>query len=249
MEQNFYPKRCTSSSLAETVANIEELLSEVLVRVPARPLLRFKRDSKHWLSLISDPKFCHRHTLQNPHSSISAVFAHDFSFIPLDLDHDRSSNPGNQNLSDSSPNPNPLNFGQHLRDIMIIQSCNGLFLCRPIKTSNTTIYILNPTTKQFSTLAIPAAAAAAASGQPCVLFGYALAFDPSKSPHYKVLFLQEGNHILNYHVHIYSSSETRCWRLLSSCFVRLPLVDNDQAVYCNGAVHWVGLDNEISYTR
>ncbi|XP_004305933.1 PREDICTED: F-box protein At5g07610-like [Fragaria vesca subsp. vesca] len=135
---------------------------------------------------------------------------------------------------------------------MIIQSCNGLFLCRPIKTSDTTLYVLNPTTKQFSRHAIPAAAAtaaaaaAASSGQPCVLVGYALAFNPSKSPHYKLLFLQEGNHILNYHIHIYSS-ETRSWRLLSSCFVRLPLVNYDQAVYCNGAVHWVGLDNEISY--
>ncbi|KAL6139493.1 hypothetical protein ACLB2K_057797 [Fragaria x ananassa] len=74
MEHRFRPKRCNSSSLAETVANTEELLTEILVRVPARPLVRFKCVSKHWLSLISDPRFCRLHTLQNPNPPISAVF-------------------------------------------------------------------------------------------------------------------------------------------------------------------------------
>ncbi|KAL6139456.1 hypothetical protein ACLB2K_057760 [Fragaria x ananassa] len=151
-----YPKRC-SNTLAETVANIEELLTEILVRVPARPLIRFKCVSKNWLSLISDPKFCDRHTLQNPNSSISAVFHHssdNFSFIPFPPDHDPS---GHNHIS---PHWNPFQvIGDQYGCIDIIHSCNGLFLCQPFaatSTSRSPYFVLNPTTNRFSTLAIPA---------------------------------------------------------------------------------------------
>ncbi|KAL6127183.1 hypothetical protein ACLB2K_075225 [Fragaria x ananassa] len=50
-----------SSSPAETVANIEELLTEILLRVPAGTLIRFKRVSKQWLSLISSSSFRNSH--------------------------------------------------------------------------------------------------------------------------------------------------------------------------------------------
>ncbi|PRQ23698.1 putative F-box domain-containing protein [Rosa chinensis] len=232
-----------------TIASTEDLLIQILLRVPARPLVRFKCVSKHWLSLISDPKFCHRHTLQNPNSSISAVFPRTsayiaLSFIPLDLDHDLRSSHGNQNLS-GSPNCNPLNFVQN-HEIMIIQSCNGLFLCCPLaKRSKPPYYVLNPTTNQFSTLNPPAAAAT--SGQPCLILGQALAFDPSKSPHYKVLFLCRENYYSDFHIEIYSS-ETQSWRLVDSSFnMARQGVRYDEGVYCNGAVHWVGLHKELSY--
>ncbi|KAL6135868.1 hypothetical protein ACLB2K_068093 [Fragaria x ananassa] len=113
MEHRCCPKRCNSSSLAETVGNTEELLTEILVRVPARPLVRFKCVSKHWLSLISDPRFCRLHTLQNPNPPISAVFPDTslkpFGFIPLDLDHIRgtSSNTSNQENQNPSPSGSP----------------------------------------------------------------------------------------------------------------------------------------------
>ncbi|XP_050383008.1 F-box protein At5g07610-like [Argentina anserina] len=248
MDQRFYLKRCTSRTSAETVANIEELLTEILLRVPARPLVRFKCVSKHWLSFISGPEFCHRHSLRNPKPSVSAVFSSSsmyFGFVPLDLNHDRN---GNQYLFDSagSPNFNPLNFLQPLHSTMIIQSCNGLVLCTPTNTSKDKFYLLNPTTNQFCTLSLPAAADSAQ------VFGYALAFDPSKSPHYKVVFLETINipegrdYSPYYHIHIYSS-ENRSWRHLNSNFVRLPNVSYKQGVYCNGAVHWVGLDDEVAY--
>nr|XP_011467719.1 PREDICTED: F-box protein At5g07610-like isoform X2 [Fragaria vesca subsp. vesca] len=151
MVQRLYPKRCRSS-LAETVANLEELLTEILLRVPAKPLLRFKCVSKHWLSLISDPKFRHRHTLQNPNSPISAVFpdrSTDFSFIPFPPDHNHIS---------ARWNPLEVIANQYGDDIYIMHSCNGLILCRPLgapSTLRSPYFVLNPTTNQFSTLAIP----------------------------------------------------------------------------------------------
>ncbi|KAL6143152.1 hypothetical protein ACLB2K_053847 [Fragaria x ananassa] len=133
MVQRLYPKRCRSS-LAETVANLEELLTEILLRVPAKPLLRFKCVSKHWLSLISDPKFRHRHTLQNPNSPISAVFpdrSTDFSFIPFPPDHNHIS---------ARWNPLEVIANQYGDDIYIMHSCNGLILCRPLGAPSVTKY-------------------------------------------------------------------------------------------------------------
>nr|XP_048324141.1 F-box protein At5g07610-like [Ziziphus jujuba var. spinosa] len=49
------------------VANNDDLLTEILVRLPINSVLAFKSLSKHWLSLISNPHFCRRSTaLSNP---------------------------------------------------------------------------------------------------------------------------------------------------------------------------------------
>ncbi|KAM5553406.1 hypothetical protein ABKV19_025558 [Rosa sericea] len=244
-----YLKPCSTSSsttsssisLAEIIASTEELLTEILLRVPARTLVRFKCVSKHWLALISDPEFCHHHTLRNQNSSISAVFGDrsiDIFSIIFPLDHDRrGSNHGNHN-----PRPsrcNPLNFVQNQHDLIeIIHSCNGLFLCRPINatsTSRTPYFVLNPTTNQFLTLTIPPAAAATSNGQQIQthIIGCALAFDPSKSPHYKVICLETTTghkYCPYYQIQIYSS-ETRSWRLLNSTFIR-----QDQTLYEQGGI-------------
>ncbi|PQM39749.1 F-box protein [Prunus yedoensis var. nudiflora] len=232
-----------SSAAAETIANNVGLLEEILVRVPARPLVRFKCVSKRWLSLISDPKFCDWHTLQNPSSCsvASAVFSGcsetklGFSFIPLDYDGRPSGAPGSR--------WKPPNLVPNEHDIRIFQSCNGLFLCYLDKFEY--FYVVNPTTNQFLKIIPPTAATTRATG----LISYALAFDPSKSPHYKVLCLRstDGTAFGSYyhHIEIYSS-ETRSWRLLDSTFLKQP-VDYITPVYCNGAIHWSGWNAQLSY--
>ncbi|PON51065.1 Peptidase S8, subtilisin-related [Parasponia andersonii] len=42
---------------AEIIASNDDLLSEILFRLPIKALVKFKSVSKHWRSLISDPKF------------------------------------------------------------------------------------------------------------------------------------------------------------------------------------------------
>ncbi|KAL6123154.1 hypothetical protein ACLB2K_075677 [Fragaria x ananassa] len=71
-----------SASPAETVANIEELLTEILLRVPAETLIRFKRVSKHWLSLISTPSFrkSHAKCVHNKTLYICTFEEHDHQF-------------------------------------------------------------------------------------------------------------------------------------------------------------------------
>ena len=46
-----------SSSPADTVAYVDDLLTEILLRLPVKSLLRFKSVSKHWYFLITSPNF------------------------------------------------------------------------------------------------------------------------------------------------------------------------------------------------
>ncbi|KAF7152485.1 hypothetical protein RHSIM_Rhsim01G0014000 [Rhododendron simsii] len=55
----------------EVIANNVDLLTEILLRLPAKSLIRFKSVSKHWFSLISNSQFSITHTRRNPNPSIS----------------------------------------------------------------------------------------------------------------------------------------------------------------------------------
>lgn len=158
-----------SVSSAETVANIEELLKKILASVPALSLIRFKSVSKHWLSLISDPEFRRRHTLQNPNPKMSAFFSSEteedvFKSIPRSGNHFKTLN-------------NSVTDGSTLK---IIQSCNGLFLCtNPIygeQRKHYPVYVVNPKTNQFRALSSPRVRE---NTDPFKFVRYALAFDPS----------------------------------------------------------------------
>ncbi|KAL6140076.1 hypothetical protein ACLB2K_058377 [Fragaria x ananassa] len=70
------------SEAAEAVANIEELLTQILESVPLQSLTRFKCVSKHWQSLISNLR-----TLKYPKISSfisSKTEAGSFKSIPID---------------------------------------------------------------------------------------------------------------------------------------------------------------------
>ncbi|KAL6185742.1 hypothetical protein ACLB2K_041869 [Fragaria x ananassa] len=118
-------KPYNSSSSAEIVADIEELLKQILVREPALSLIRFQCVSKHWLSLISDPEFRCRHTLRNPNPKISAFFSsktQDDSFKSIPLETPPGWNPF-KTLNNSVPD------GSHLRILQSVLQwalyCNG----------------------------------------------------------------------------------------------------------------------------
>ncbi|XP_059663619.1 F-box protein At5g07610-like [Cornus florida] len=66
-----------------------------------------------------------------------------------------------------------------------------------------------------------------------------MAFDPSKSIHYKVVLLdrlREDDHL--YQIHVYSS-ETNAWGRPSGDHYSFSSVDLDNGVYCNGSIHWI----------
>ncbi|XP_061992132.1 F-box protein At5g07610-like [Rosa rugosa] len=232
------PESPKHSLPAETIADHDDLLSQILVRLEAKSLIRYKSVSKHWLSLISSPKFRERHTLRNPNPTVSAFFFlstnQRLSFISLSDDETRCGS-----------HSNPLDSVPELRGIKILQSCNGLLLCCSggEETTRRAYYVVNPTASQFSRLPSPPYACQFDDS-----LGIALAFDPYRTGnvHYKVVsvWMTSRNTI---GIGIYAS-ETRSWSLgLSQVDFRQCQfeVDFGRGVYCNGAIHWLNHKDEL----
>ncbi|CAL5343819.1 unnamed protein product [Camellia sinensis] len=201
-----------ASSSAEQVAANDDLLTEILIRLPLKSLPRFKSVSKHWFSLISSPHFTRTRNVDP--STVSGLFLHSSSYIP--------------NLGfipvDTGKNATSISF-PGLSDICIINSCYGLILC---KTTNR-YHILNPLTKQFTTLPDPHPRHA----------GLSLAFDPSRSPHYKVVCVWGPMHYNSYYyfyMEIYAS-ETGSWRASGEPLGADMFMHLDGGVYWNGAIN------------
>lgn len=229
-----------AAAAAQTIASIDDLLIEILLRLPMKSLRRFKSVSKHWLSLITDPQFA---LLRNPNPnpalgilipSTTFYVNPQFDYIPFDV---------------HNPTPPPFKKLKFTKDpsssIRIVQSCNGLLLCANFRVpeSKRAFYVYNPTIKQLTKLPKPRRS----TGSNIVIHGVALAFDPAKSPHYKVVCVRDSEiEPRRYQIEIYSSN-LGPWRASGGPF--MADVDFETApVYWNGAVHWVNrLGNMMFY--
>ncbi|OMO52221.1 hypothetical protein COLO4_37360 [Corchorus olitorius] len=243
---NFTYNPADESRSAETIANSHDLLIEILVRLPLKSLVRFKSVSEGWNSVISDPYFSRR---LFPHISgliIEKLYTLDdnpqYQLIPL-------TSPGK--LTDNAS----LNFSLP-KGFKIVQSCHGLLLCRK---GDSSYYIYNPTTKQFVSLPPNLDTRNSKTNY------LNLAFDPTKSPHYKVVCVRFADQGLNFsdkpgwnlkkQIEIYSS-QTRSWRLSGNAFtvsgsaftVPLGYTTFREGVFCNGAIHWINhVDHSMLY--
>lgn len=224
----------SSSSSAEIVADLDDVLIQILSFLPIKTLLRSKRVSKRWLSLITNPDFSHRFIKSKHPFPISGFFLQgtrdiEYRFVSLDDAID-------ERVSLSLP----LRFADHPTEMIIMQSTNGLLLCKCSCSSNqfdTNYYVYNPTTKQNTLL-------------PRIIdhVALSLAFDPSKSPHYKVFCLRRGSNSSFasdsdlYHIEVYSSDEGPWRRVVSVPSFTLPptVIELGTTVFWNGAVHWFG---------
>lgn len=108
MGEHSTPKRNPYPSSAETVATDDDLLNEILVRLPIRSLIHFKTVAKHWLSLIANPHFVRRRTRTTQISKPSGLFLQNFpmvlarqlDFIPLKLNPEIPTKPPSEPSSD-----------------------------------------------------------------------------------------------------------------------------------------------------
>ncbi|KAL3650403.1 hypothetical protein CASFOL_006806 [Castilleja foliolosa] len=117
--------------------------------------------------------------------------------------------------------------------IRIIQSCNGLFLCRSDRASinRRKYYVYNTTSGKYATLPVGGIDLKTVRGM-------CLAFDPTKSPHYKVVCVcaLSKSKDSRFRIEVYSS-ETRAWRNYEESFTSK--VNFEYGVYWNGSVHWI----------
>ncbi|KAK4768743.1 hypothetical protein SAY86_026893 [Trapa natans] len=223
------------SLAAEFISGNADLLGEILLRLPARSLVKFKCVSKLWLSTISHPHFCRRHARRHSSSGRpTGVFLRtnpnsqdsQYQLLPLNPE----SPPGT--LSECQ------NFLPHPAGTKILQSCNGLLLCCSVKKigHSRDFYVFNPTTRQKAAIP-PLGSTSTSSG--ITVFGASLAFDPCKSIHYKVVFVRSTDSSSYYYQIEAYSSDDGAWRLSGSPFVAPFDMVFDNGVFWNGAIHWI----------
>ncbi|KAK9291986.1 hypothetical protein L1049_019938 [Liquidambar formosana] len=228
----------TSSS--DLIAANDDLLSKILHRLPVKSILQFKSVSKHWLSLISDPHFSRRRLNLNP-NPVAGLFLspwgmdyyveRTFEFVPLEDD-------------EFGPSRfRSLPFLDDKSAILISQSCNGLLLICGYREGKHELYVFNPTTMQLSHL--PDLLPEFDDCKRASVMGFNLAFDPSKSPHYKVVCVRpRDSSFSHYWIDIYSS-ETGSWRVsanpsIERVILRFNHIRFSDGVFWNGSIHWIG---------
>ncbi|XP_071707916.1 F-box protein At5g07610-like [Rutidosis leptorrhynchoides] len=243
-----------SSSLraADKIGSCDDLITEIMLRLPEISLIRFKSVSKRWYSLISDPTFNQLFQKHNPNPPASGLYAlvknpqkqHHY-FIPFDVEN--RSRALNLNL-----NFDPDDLGT----TRVVHSCNGLTLCSRQFWNGKVFtiddcYVCNPTINQFTMLPKHEIFN---ENYRC---GMTLAFDPWKSPYYKIVSVRNIGKD-DYSIGIYNS-QTYSWKDSCRCTfafrVSRPL-NTTPGVYWNNAFHWLrqkyliyfNLDEEVVRT-
>ncbi|XP_076952945.1 F-box protein At5g07610-like [Bidens hawaiensis] len=154
---------------AERIGSNDDILTEILLRLPVIFILQCKSVSKYWEWLLSQRHF----TLSHDKLQISpGLFVRNI-YIPFDVE-------------DRSPPPfRRLDFCPDLNGIKIVQSCNGLLLCcsNRGRICDRKYYVFNPTTKQFAI--VPPVPVGDDARKYICFFG--LAFHQTTCPHYKVV--------------------------------------------------------------
>ncbi|KAL6893680.1 hypothetical protein ACP4OV_007778 [Aristida adscensionis] len=148
----------------------DDLILEILPRLPAKSLCRFKCVSPAWRDLISDP--VHRKKLPQ---TLAGFFYHTFS--RLSPGHARHFT----NVSGrGAPLINPtLSFLRGHGDVVVDDSCNGLLLCHRRATGAPYRYVVcNPATEEWVALPV--------TSQRGVFRNARLGFDPAISRHFHV---------------------------------------------------------------
>ncbi|XP_021283295.1 F-box protein At5g07610-like [Herrania umbratica] len=215
-------------SSAETIAHNQDLLTQILIRIPPKPLFKLKSVSKRWLSLISTIQFCHSHSLYRQNQGFltpTALFLGigNYYRLPFGLPV-LPFNPETQvPVLDFIVDP----------QFKILQSCNGLLLgqCYYKSDEGLRYFICNPSTHKFRIISFPVS-------QLGSLRAVNLAHDPIKSPYYKIICVRKLLSPSNRFVIYIYSSKSDAWDASWISFQANEYIRFDYAVFCNGVIHW-----------
>ncbi|MED6150566.1 hypothetical protein PIB30_073590 [Stylosanthes scabra] len=237
-------------SSAEEIERSEDLLMEILLRMGAVTLIRFKCVSKRWCTLISSPYFSDRHVRR--HANITKVTGillepeedddnrytvnhNEIKPLLFETARYRSSSP----LASVDIDPEDSAY--------LIQSCNGLLLCKIIHSYSNDVlppesfFVCNPTTNSFTFLPDPYKALESHES-PWLYMNFA--FDPSVSSEYTVICVWKMHEDSpSYETMVYSS-ENQSWRQCGSPLMAPANLGLHYGVYFNGSIHWICFDDD-----
>ncbi|CAN6248089.1 unnamed protein product [Urochloa humidicola] len=218
----------------------DDLIVEILSRLPVKSLCRCKCVSPHWRDLISDPD--HRRRLPQ---TLAGFFLKTF-------DHGRKERRF-AHLCEASRPPlidYPFSFIPGYKDVKIVDSCNGLLLCRASRTQSTSPdtvvfshVVCNPATRTWDVLPNSSSGCVDSYNEKRTT---RLGFDPAVSPNFHVLQFVDKNEPYGCvaGVEIYSS-ETGAWSYSQSEWEEeTHIMAGSPSVFFNGLLHLV----TITYT-
>ncbi|XP_071728993.1 F-box protein At5g07610-like [Rutidosis leptorrhynchoides] len=217
---------------AELVSH-DNILTQILLRLPIRSIVRFKCVSKHWQYLLSSSRFAllHRnlnHKLNSPSGLMlrrnNARTKPEYAFVLFDH---------------VNPVKTPFKSIDHivfdkkqLFSYDIMQSSNGLLL---IRTMIMDYHVYNPTINQCSN--IPKYDNKD-DGFESVPRGMTLVFDPLISPHYKLVCIRMFLGSCYGRIEVYSS-ENRNWvSFAKQVFMPDSKVELRSGIYWDDRIHW-----------
>ncbi|XP_065632119.1 putative F-box protein At4g21240 [Quercus suber] len=212
----------------------EEVVLEILHRLPVKSLIRFRCVSKSWNSQITSSAFIDSHltrSLSLPSNSNKLIVGHCVD--NLGVEHYKLIDDNNDSFDQIQNIEFPLTSCR-IQQFMLIGSANGLFSLHEQER-----YILwNPSIRKFITLPKPCITVKAHGsyiGFCCQAFG----FDP-RTNDYKVVRIAFPCRInMSTLIEVYSLNEG-CWRITSASFpLGITITDwRHPATSLNGAVHF-----------
>ncbi|XP_071738826.1 F-box protein At5g07610-like [Rutidosis leptorrhynchoides] len=225
---------------AELIGCNVDLLSKIFLGLPAKSILRFISVSKLWQSLLTHPRFS---PLFDKLFNSSGLYYHELH-VSFDVE-----NP-------TTPPFCTLDF-YHTNGIRIVQSCNGLLLCRCdkdaykyeyeyVNESSGNYYVFNPTTKKFALIPL---VIGSPSAKTLIRF-MGLAYHPTECVHYKLVCILRTGHTERgrqgfnehgdrmYDIQIYYSHTGKWKKLKDQTFTPSNYTKFRYGVFWNGAFHW-----------
>lgn len=219
----------------------DDLIWEILSRLPAKSVHRFKCVSMPWRDLIADPVNRKKLPqtiagfLYTTYRSLGCVWSHHFASVS----------------GGAAPVDPSLNFLQpKYKYITCADTCNGLLLCACSNKENPAAYgeqvryvVCNPATERW--IELPPQPQAQANRFHCAS---RLAFDPKVSSHFHVLefgqnYRNVGSCVTG--VDIFSS-QTGAWiRRDSELVEQITVLDDFRCVLLGGMLHLVGKLNPV----
>ncbi|GKB96782.1 ribonuclease H-like domain-containing protein, partial [Tanacetum coccineum] len=193
--------RETSSPQLKVLTN-DDLLTQILIRLPILCIHLFATVSKQWLRIITSPLFIkNRSQITKVDPPVGLFVSHKRSLFESDF---VSLDPRLKSKKSAMDRSFTLGSTEEADNVKILQSCNGLLLCGgsglPIF-----YYVYNPSTNQYKKLPYPDCSLDNSPYYSSA--GLRIAFDPTKSSDYKVndalhWLETENRHLTHYKLNI-----------------------------------------------
>ncbi|KAG7969566.1 hypothetical protein I3843_07G037000 [Carya illinoinensis] len=201
----------------------ENVVEEILLRLPVKSLVRFKCVSKHWRSLISNPQFAKLQFQRTSVRSQRLLISFGSEIRSLDCEAP---------FQDSStPSVIAVPFQKQGRYVRIIGSCNGL-VCVALY-SRRYFYIWNPSTGYYRKLPDPGISLSEG------IHSHGFGYDPSTDD-YKLL-------VANFRTPPPRESEIKVFSFKRNSWKILRGLNHpglagscrgSAGILCNGSLHW-----------